>query len=101
WFCEGASMKSASLVFVACSLASLPLAAQPTTDVPAPEPGVVNEQGPVHVLWSVTGDFGTPGPLGLRGAAHGWTPTLPIYVGAQVQRAWGLSPTHIEGERDG
>lgn len=70
-------------------------------DEPAPpRSGTVNAQRPLHLLWSVTGDFATPGGLGVRAAVHGWTPTLPIYVGGQALRYWGVSPSHLGGERD-
>lgn len=88
-----ASKRVAQLVVAAMSSIATGASAQ------VDENGVENHQAAVDLQWKAMGTMESPGLAGLRGDVSGYLPVIPLYVGGSFSRAWGLSPSHVAGER--
>jgi hypothetical protein len=63
--------------------------------------GVRNLQAPVDLQWHALGVLETPGLGGLRAGATYYVPVVPLYVGVEGARVWGVDPSHPNGARSG
>lgn len=84
-------------VSLALAFATLAPAAAHAADT---GPEATNQQAPVHLSWYALGELNVPGLGGFRGALSAYLPGLPLYLAGEVAWSFGVSPSHLAGDRD-